>query len=49
MSFDLQGILNLLLGIAGIDIASEISAFTDTFAYALLLWIYNIILSQGVV
>lgn len=39
---DLQGILNLILGLAGLDISAQVASFQDTFAYSILLWLLNL-------
>ena len=39
---DLSSILNLILGIVGVDIAGQVSDFASTFGYTLLIWLLNL-------
>jgi len=39
---DLQGIFDLILMFAGVDIVGQLNAFADSFGYSLLLWILNL-------
>lgn len=38
----LEGLLNVFLSFAGIDIGAQVTAAQDTFGYTLVLWLLNL-------